>query len=425
VIGRTETGRPPYLSAPWRMGADSGRAGLVQKTRDRVVSERPAPRARRGGGVEVLLLAFLRTHRTHSPIGVDVGDRTIRAVQFRRRGQRTELHAARSRQMPRSEDGSQDGAAGALETLRSVIGDGPFVGAEIVSAVPSRDVDIRPLRLPAGVSRENDEEFEEALLLSARSSLLYNIEEAVVDYLPLGAEREESEERLAVLLVAAKKRDVNRLLALFKGAGLRCLHLDARPCASARVLCEDGGAFAMIELGPTCATFSVARESDLLFSRTVSLGTDGIIEELVRTLSINRQEAEQMLTTYGISYARPSRCDLRKAEETGLVDADLFPRLNFDVAKPVLDRIVAEAKRSINYFSRQRRGGSVEKAFLWGDLMPANVDGCLAQALSIPVVIADPFARVCGEILSGFNGDSSGRSAFCVASGLALRAWTS
>jgi len=369
-------------------------------------------------------MIFLRTCRKRSPIGVDVGERTIRAVQFRRRGERTELIAARSRQMPRSGDGSQDGAAGALETLRSVIAAGPFVGADIVSAVPNRDVDIRPLRLPAGVSPENGAEFEEALLLSARSSLLYHIEEAAVDYLPLGAEREESEERFAVLLVAARKKDVNRLLALFKGARLRCLHLEARPCASARVLGGEGGAFAMIELGSTNATFSVARDSDLLFSRTVSLGGEGIAEELARTLNVDRQEAEQMLTRYGISHGRPSRCDLRKAEEVGLVDADLFPRLNFEAAKPVLDRIVAEGRRSINYFSRQRRGGSVEKAFLWGDLMPAGIDGCLAEALSIPVVIEDPFAKVCGESPAGLNGVSSDRSAFCVASGLALRAWT-
>lgn len=371
-------------------------------------------------------MVFRRIDKSHTPIGIDIGARTVRAIQFRKHAEKTEIQAMARLPIPMAEEVQEEGELSPLaKTLRLLLASAPFIGRQVITAMPNRLINIRPLLLPSGISSEGSNEFNEAIYLAARSSLPYDIEEALLDYLPLGVEKQRNEERFAVLLVATKRNDVQTFLEGVEETGLKCMHLDVRSGASVRALHEDDSTFGVIEINPDSTTITVARGEALLFSRTVFLGGDGIVERLARTLDISRSEAEEILSVYGIGRGRPAQDNLSEVEKSGSVDPNVFPGFIYCAVKQALDQIMNEVRRSIDYFSRQRRGGAIEKVFLFGDRLPGHIAEYFTQSLGLPVVIKDPFPTVCGR-----NGTMPGglllqRSAYSVSIGLAMRTWIS
>lgn len=354
--------------------------------------------------------------KRYTPIGLDITASAIFAVQFAEQNGQLRLHAAASRAISRGEDGV-GGSSPVVAELKWLLNHYPFAGNQAVSAIPTGQVDVRPVQLPPGIGPDDGPRFDDAFKVEARSCLLYNPEEAVLDYLPMDGGSEGERERCTLLLVAAKKYNINSHLALLKAAGLECIHLEVGPCAVARVLHEEETVWAAISIEPDYTTVSVARGADLLFSRTIKTGSQVLIEQLSRALDVEPHEAAFMLRNYGIDSAGAGRDDLEQTAETGVVSVAALPMTFFEICGQPLEQFAAELKRSFDYFSLQRHAGRVEKACLLGPLLPSGVERFVSDRLSMPVAVADPFARFPNA--AGMLPSNS--SPFAVAAGLALR----
>ena len=354
--------------------------------------------------------------KRYTPIGLDITASAIYAVQFVEQDGQLRLHAVTSRAIPRGEDGT-GGASLVVAELKGLLSHHPFAGNQAVSAIPTGHVDVRPVQLPQGIGPDDGPRFDEAFKVEARSCLLYNPDEAVLDYLPVGGGAEGEKERCTLLLAAAKKYYVNNHLALLKAAGLECIHLEVGPCAVGRVLHEEKAVWAAIGLEPDHTTVSVARGPDLLFSRTIKTGSRVLIEQLSRALDVETHEAAFMLRNYGIDSTGVAGDDLEQTAETGLLTVAALPMAFFEICSQPLGQFVAELKRSFDYFSLQRHAGRVEKAYVLGPLLPPGVERFISDRLSMPVAVADPFAR----FSNAAEARPSNSSPFAVAAGLALR----
>lgn len=89
----------------------------------------------------------------------------------------------------------------------------------------------------------------------------------------------------------------------------------------------------------------------------------------------------------------------------------------YEICISGIDKLVSEVKRSVNYFSVQQHGGTVEQIYLVGSLIPMRIEALFEERIRIPVGIGDPFE--CIEDTT--NRPEADAAAFTVATGLALR----
>jgi len=369
------------------------------------------------------------TRRQHfTPIGLNIRDWALEAVQCSVREGRIRLYAAVA--WPLDFGGTPEGKASAvLASLKALLKEGVFAGRKTVSCLSGSAVDIRLLRLAGGVTPEQDEEFREALALEARSCLPYSPEEAQLDYLPFGTEIEDGEEKFSLLLVAARRDNVNRHLALLKEAGLDCVYIEAAPCALARAFCNEEATSAFVDMDSESTIVSVAKRGSLLFSRTIPFGVQRIVEDLAGNLKLPLSEARRILRFHGLGQDGPGSVDPRMPAQTGRMDERAFPAMLLSACGRSLMQVAREVKRSLEYCVRQRRGQTIEKVVLTGASIPAGVENYLNQHLGMPVAVGDALSRLAEDLDAGKGErmdralylDPAVRSSFATAMGLALR----
>jgi type IV pilus assembly protein PilM len=353
----------------------------------------------------------------YSPIGVEFRNANVVAVQFRGDSGQPRLNAAATWHIS-AEAGAGDGDNRILSALRELAGDSRFHGRRIVTALPGEQVDIRPLHLPPGVSPEDGDRFMQALLLEARSALPYPVAEAQIDYLPLGERTLDGEQRLLLLLVAARRENVRCVLSLVAAAGLECVRLQPVPCALMRLYAHVPSLFALMDMDEERTVISVGRAGTLLFSRSLPFGRAQVVRELASSFNITLEDASKILRIYGFGHDSSEICDLSEVAQTGLVAPDLIPGAVFSACSDALRDMAHEMKRSLDYFSRFHREGRVEQVFLLGSSMPPGAVEYLEETLGIPV--SRQTAPLLSELMAE-QPETAGMHDYGGAAGLALR----
>jgi len=83
------------------------------------------------------------------PIGVDMGSGYLRMVQIGRNGNGLYLHSATLRAVPADiEFRSPAWQHWAVDTVRSLMREGQFKGKEVITALPTDDLFIDPVKVP-------------------------------------------------------------------------------------------------------------------------------------------------------------------------------------------------------------------------------------------------------------------------------------
>lgn len=348
----------------------------------------------------------------YTPIGLSFSDAAAHAVQFVWSGESISLHAWASHEIPKEND-----VSGELEALNVICAQGAFVGRQVVTAVPLRDVSVRKLYLPPGTDLGNPRELAAILMREAGSVLPFSPERAVVDYLPLDPEMVEGQERHPVLLVASLKEHVHRLLSIVKAAGLHCGELDIAPCAAVRIAANGQGNLAVVHFDSEATGVAIAKERQLCFFRSIALGAGRLLDLLQRSLSVSEEEARIMLRECGMVRGGAGRLDLSRVAETGEVASAVVSDAVFEACRPALEELVFELKRSFNHFSQLRGGFAVANVALLGNGAPLHMEAYLAEELSMPVQRGLTIRKL--GVLSELGPE--GADAFALAAGLALR----
>lgn len=360
-----------------------------------------------------------------TPIGIDIRDMAVHAMQFIETKEGIRLHASATEPVSESRASGMRTPA-LLDALKALRAGGRFKGRKAVTAMSCGHVDIRPLHLPMGVEPDDSEGFYKALRHEARSVLPYSPDLAQLDYLPLGHEVVDGKPRFALLLVAARMEKVNRHLAILSSAGFECMHMEASAYSSLRILKEPETTYVVVEIDQDAMVVSVAREGKLLFSRTVPFGLAGVKKQLASAVGLKLREADMILQLYGIDHTQTTPYDLADTRMRGLVSRDFLPGTLFDACASAFEHMAQEIKRSIDYYQRLRRGSAGEKAYICGSGLPAGTERFLEARMGLPIHVVDSLgllarhdARFSDEQAVG--GQSRVMQPFATASGLALR----
>jgi type IV pilus assembly protein PilM len=335
-------------------------------------------------------------------IGLDFGNHTVKAVQLKNiESQNPSLVGFGSQPTPTGVINSEEEEhkKRLIQAIQVLHGDGGFRTKNVVAALPEFSIFTRFLEFP-GV-KEN--ELEEAIHWQAKQVVPIPIEEIQMSWIVLG--RDESKNSYRILLVAAPKKLINLYLGVIERAGLNPVAIETEAIASGRAMYKSAGVTeaVMLDFGSQSTDMGIMVNGELVFSQSISVGSDAITRAIASDFSFEYEQAEEYKRNYGLDQSQ--------------LEGKIYQSV-----KPIVDSIVGEVRRGIEFYKNRTLMTPPAHYLLIGDgaLLPGLVV-YLSQELGANVMLADPWANI------NINQKqeailSKGKSAYAVAVGLALKA---
>ncbi len=371
----------------------------------------------------------MASRHKHSVIGVDLGDTSVKMVQLRAGANGTwHLQAVAKSRYSMPAEGDDPAAHGKVmaDKMKRLVREGGFAGRLAATVLPRADVFIRPVKLDGKLEPTDNEGIWEALQAEARRYLPYPPEEAVLDFVTIGRQRDEEGEHLEALLISAQQEKVDQHMSMLRGAGLDCTFIDIVPNAmlrsAHRAVRGDGqDVVASMEVGNVTTTIGISQADRLLFARNINIGGDTFTAAIAAKLQLSSKKAEQFKRRYGMNHRAVSNIDA-EVLETARFRPEEAAALIFELCQDSLRSLAREIRRSLNYLATQFGGIEVSKGLLFGG--GANFTGLsefLTDNTRLAVQTGEPFAIVQTESARNGTEVPDDRTSFAVALGLALR----
>ena len=224
------------------------------------------------------------------PIGVDLGSTYLRMAQLGMNGQEPFLVGAGLRAKPDTiETRSPAWQHWAIDAIKDIWHEAHFKSKDIVTALPSDDLFIEPVKVP----RTTLDRVDETALPKVQKRLPFAAENALFQYVLLDQPETKGTDA-DVLVIAAERETVNRHLAIYEKAGLNVVGINIWPtaliqsysCFFCRRQNEKQRIAILLDVGTRHTNVVICRSDKLLFARVISIGyadldSDSMIQRLL------------------------------------------------------------------------------------------------------------------------------------------------
>jgi type IV pilus assembly protein PilM len=235
------------------------------------------------------------------------------------------------------------------------------------------------------------------------------LDQCVLEYAVLGPADTPEGPRTRVMVIAARRESIDRMLAAARRAGLRVEGIDLSAFAMLRAL--DSGATDSPEAGATLVVnvggmtnLAVARGSQCLFTRVAAGGLEAVVAQLAERRELTLEDSRRWLAHVGLSAAADGidgDAETVAAARSVLVDG--------------VRRIADDVRNSLNFYNAQPGAVPVERVVLTG---AATAIGGFAEQLSAELSLPVAHGLVSEAYPGALRGLDAGR--FSVAAGLAV-----
>jgi type IV pilus assembly protein PilM len=296
-------------------------------------------------------------------VGLDIQPGHVAAVRAHVNGSIVAEHAAA---MALPADIVREGEVldeGALsETLRELFRDGGL-GKQVRVGIANQRTVLRTLELPPIADHK---ELDAAVRFMAQEQVPMPLNNAVLDFHALGVHETPDGPRQQVVLVAAQRDMVGRLLAAIRGAGLRPEGVDLSAFALIRSLYRhdpehDGRVLYLNVDGLT--NMAIAEGAVCRFTRVVGGGLEAMASQLAERLSMPVADARTMIAAADLTVLDAVDGDVRTVLENGIRE------------------IAGEVRNSLEFHRSQEGGGEVSLVVLSGAALdvPGFADALQAE----------------------------------------------
>jgi type IV pilus assembly protein PilM len=263
------------------------------------------------------------------------------------------------------------------ESIRDIIKSSNLASIkQVVFAVPESHVYRRLMTLPY----VDDESLEKSVYWELKKWLSTPIDEVTLGTIIIGEKMQNDIKVVDVLAIAVKNTYLDRYMKVLEMAGLEPIAAETEGIAMVRAiypLAKDvTSSYLIVDFGSSSTDVSVAFKDKLIYSDSIPYGSDSITKAVSQTFSMDLVKAEEYKKTYGM-------------------DAEHFQGKLANVINPVVDLILADVRKSLEYFRREFSEIAPSKVFITGEA--ANMPGLLkyvAEKLQITVEIANAWDSV-------------------------------
>lgn len=274
---------------------------------------------------------------------------------------------------------------------------------DVALRVSGHSVIIKKITMPLMTQAE----LREQITWEAEQHIPFDLAEVEIDWQVLSSRADQGQ--MDVLLVAAKKEEVNDLTNIALEAKLRprVVDLDAFTMQNAfEVGYADAATqktLALIQVGASLTTLNILSGGTTAFTRDIANGGNQITDEIQRALSISTEEAE--------------------AYKCGGDGRGLVPREVPDIVAQVVETLAGEIQRSLDFYLATSGEREVHKVYISGGT--ANIRALLdavERRARVSVELLDPL-RVAQPASKGVDTNllQARAAQSVVAFGLALR----
>ena len=355
------------------------------------------------------------------PIGIDIGERDIHALQLLPTPQGLAVRGLVHRELDFDlcEEKGRDGDA--VSVFKEIVKSGQFRGKRAVVHLPPQLIVSFPISFQVG----ENEVLEEVILREAIAHLPFPLAEAIIDYPSLVQEQEGSRSRCQATIVAVRRAELDRYLAILKRAGLTVEAVDysvaslirlhrylVGPLRDTDILCH---------LGRCGSLITFVRQENILGERIFSWGMQGLYDKLFANLQTLRElrQARVLLEKHGLSYEDRHGAGGGDPKPGPQPSADMS-RAIFQIISPHMDELIYEFHKMITYVRSRETIPVFDGIYIYGEGGAIDyLNAYLEKRLQIPVRIMDPMKTV----PSGRQemADRTELSSYALAFGLAIR----
>ncbi|GAA3912643.1 type IV pilus assembly protein PilM [Actinoplanes auranticolor] len=307
-----------------------------------------------------------------TPIGLDIGSSSIRAVEVRRAKDEYTLNNFGQVPLPRGtvQGGVLEDPVALTSALKQLWAACKFTTKKVRLGVTNPQLVVRE----TAVSNLPAKEMRKSLPFQVRDLLPLAVERSLLDFRPL--EEPGNNPTIRGLLIAMPKDAVKALVQAVEKAGLHVVNVDLSSFALLRAASRlDAQVEAIVDIGAEVTSVVVHVDGEPLIVRTVPRGGIEITESIAARLGIPAAEAEALKCRFGLhGDGRP---------DTAAAAADAIRPL------------ISELRSSFTYLASGERQKQVTRVSLCGGsaLMP-GLAGHIQQQLGVSVVYADSASRL-------------------------------
>lgn len=307
--------------------------------------------------------------------GLDIGSQKIKIVQLRKRDNQFQLLSFGYASSPvrglLSE--SESDLNSLAEVVKKLYQETRIATKNVVVALPQDQVFTRVITLP----KLSEEELESALKWEAEQYVPFPLEEVTLAHQIIGQTTTDSQEKTEVILVAAPNHLIGKLTRVLKIASLNPISLEIEIFAIARSLVPpDSQTILLADLGATATDLAIVENGQVVFVNSVPTAGEALTRAVAKELGLQAGQAEAYKKAYGV--------DAQQLE--GKIKAAIGP---------VLEVIVKEMEKTIQYYQASRPGKMVNGIILSGGTASLpEVCTLFANKLNLEIQLGNPFSRI-------------------------------
>jgi type IV pilus assembly protein PilM len=344
------------------------------------------------------------TQRGHSPIGVDIGARSIKLVQLS--GDRSRLlEAVRVDLPPLPEKATaEEQSRRIVEGLTRGLESREFRGREAVLALGDTQLFLQNLRVP----KQPGVPIDRLVAKEAAGRIPFAVEEAEIRFVEAADVRQSDQTLREVIVFAVQRKVLAQTLQIAEAARLKPVAVDIEPAALVRTYAaqsrrdEDREARSLlVHIGYSRTAALVTQGEELLFVKYIDLGGQHLDQAVSRQLKMSVPEAVTLRRHNG-----DRRADMQDPE---------VARSVAEAIRPVLERLGNELSMCVRYNSVTFRGQPIIRLVAGGGEATQPLAEALGKHLDLKAEMSDPFRALPIAPNLGRRGQWE------VAAGLALR----
>jgi len=332
-------------------------------------------------------------------LGIDIGSKTIKAIDVVKNDGKWELKASGvvgytgpspdKMSDPKEYKEISDIIAKMLKTISSV-------SKEVVVSIPEALAFTRIIKFP----KLTNEEVNAAVKWEAEQYIPIPVNDAVVEHIIL--DNNEKSANVTVLLVAAPKLIVEKYVNVVRHAGLMPVAAETELIALSRSMVLDTKTTLLLDMGTSSTNIAIVSDFKLGFSRSVPVAGEAMTRAVAQGLGVDIKQAEEYKKAYGLS-------------------VDKLEGKVKNALEPVMAIILDEIKKSVHFYQSDTNISDISTLVVTGNesLIPGLVT-YLASNTGFETIQGNPFVKI--------NLDENTKKAlmpyipyYGVAAGLAMR----
>lgn len=305
-------------------------------------------------------------------IGLDLGDLCLKAMQFKKRGNKLFATSFVNESIPEGiiKDGEIKQHDQLCALLQNAL-DSPFGrkfnGNNVVCNLPEEKVFIRIIKLPP----MEKQEIEKAIKWEIEAHIPLKINEVYIDWNIIKSEKD----NINILIAAAPKVLVDSYLDLLQKCRLCPVALEPESIAVVRALLKpDSVSTIIVDIGSTGTNFIIFSGGAIRFTSHAAISDQIFIQALMKKMEVDQKQA------------------IKLKIKTGL---DIDRKKIYNAIEPIADKLVKKIQEYISFYhdhtsNVDEENKQIEKILLCGDgSFLRNLPEFINQKLNFSVSLAN------------------------------------